>query len=250
MRIIFSRKGFDSVAGGGPSPIVPSDEGPGRPVSLPIPAYGELSRTTYADLALGDEAERASRGKVARGDWCHHDPMFLDDGTAILGQCGSAQGHLAKQRVGLGDVFVFFGLFEGAGEARHHRIFGYLEVAEVVPLKGASDAVVERFERLGHPHAFGFHGTNDTLYTGPGEVARRATPGLRLTAPEGPVSLWQRPNWLRRGEISYFPDKDANWPAPDRMYRVGNGQEFVTDIGERAEPREWLAQVIAQIRAS
>lgn len=46
MRIIFSRKGFDTGSGGKPSPIVD-----GRPISLPIPATRN-SRTTYAILAL------------------------------------------------------------------------------------------------------------------------------------------------------------------------------------------------------
>ena len=48
MRIVFSRKGFDSAAGGGPSPIVG-----GRPLSLPIPA-GAASRTSYDALGLGE----------------------------------------------------------------------------------------------------------------------------------------------------------------------------------------------------
>ncbi len=249
MRIIFSRKGFDSVAGGGASPIVASDSQWGRPISLPIPASGDLSRTTYGDLGLGEHAASASRGKIGAGDLCHHDPMFLGDSTAILGQCGAAQGHLAKQGVGRGDVFVFFGLFEGGGERQHHRIFGYLRVEEVAPLSGATQTDLERFLKLDHPHAIGMHSANDTLYVGEGITARQASPMLRLTAPEGPVAMWQRPPWLKRGEISYFPDRQANWPAPDRMYRVGNGQEFVTDIGDRERPREWLTQVIEAIRA-
>ena len=245
MRIIFSRKGFDSVAGGGPSPIVD-----GRPVSLPIPDTKGLSCTTYGDLGLDEHASVASRERYGAGSLCHHDPMFLPDGTAMLGQYGSAQGHLAKQGVGPGDVLLFFGLFAGEGEASHQRIFGYLRIAEVVPLVGAEEAVRQRFLAYDHPHTIGLHGQNDTLYVGEGVMARRASPALRLTVEEGPVSLWKRPPWLRRGEISYFPDRDENWPAPDRMYRVGNGQEFVADIGDRREPREWLATIIEEIRAS
>ena len=245
MRIIFSRKGFDTVAGGGPSPIVD-----GRPISLPIPDTKGLSRTSYGDLGLGGYASTASRGRYDARSLCHHDPMFLPDGTVVLGQCGSAQGHLAKQGVRGGDVLLFFGLFAGEGEAAHHRIFGYLRITEVVPLAGADEAVRQRFLALDHPHAIGLHGRNDTLYVGEGVMAQCATPALRLSVEEGPVGMWHRPPWLRRGEISYFPDRDENWPAPDRMYRVGNGQEFVADIGERDEPREWLAAVIAEIRAS
>lgn len=244
MRIIFSRKGFDSAAGGGPSPIV--DE---RPLTLPIPDAKGLSRTTYGDLGLGDHAWRASRGKYDASSHCHHDPMFCNDGTAILGQVGAAQGHLARQQVSQGDIFLFFGLFAGGGEASHHRIFGYLEIAEVIRLADAPPAVLRRFQALDHPHAIGMHGRNDTLYMGPGAVARRASPALRLSVKDGPVGMWHRPPWLRRGEITYFPDKDENWPE-GRLYRVGNGQEFVADIGQRQAPREWLAAILDEIRAS
>ena len=242
MRIIFSRKGFDSVAGGGASPIIA-----GRPVSLPIPDTKGISRTTYGDLELGAHAEKASRAKLGAADLCHHDPMFMPDDTAILGQCGSAQGHLAKQGVQAGDVFLFFGLFEGDGQPRHHRIFGYLRIEEIVPLADAPEETRARFLAVNHPHALGMHAGNDTLYVGAGGTARHASSMLRLTAEEGPVGLWQRPRWLRRGEITYFADKDANWPAPDRMYRVGNGQEFVADIGRRQAPREWLKTILAEI---
>ena len=75
MRIIFSRKGFDSSAGGGPSPIVN-----GAPLTLPIPDSKGFSRTTYGDLGLAEHAAKASRGKLGAQDLCHHDPMFLPEG--------------------------------------------------------------------------------------------------------------------------------------------------------------------------
>jgi hypothetical protein len=124
LRVIFSRKGFDSAAGGGPSPIVD-----GIPISLPIPSDG-FSRTTYGNLRLGDLAGTASRGKLNADDLCHHDPMFTvptssGDGTCLFGQCGAAQTHLANQGVGIGDVFLFFGLYrEEESREAHHRIFG------------------------------------------------------------------------------------------------------------------------------
>ncbi|WP_394729696.1 hypothetical protein [Altererythrobacter sp. GH1-8] len=242
MRIIFSRKGFDSTAGGGASPIVDN-----RPVSLPIPDSKGLSNTTYDDLGLGEYAARASRGKLGPADYCHHDPMFLDNGTAILGQVGSSQSHLANQRVRAGDVFLFFGLFDGKEMGRHHRIFGYLLIEEIVPLAGADERVRQMFLDLNHPHAIGMHGKNDTLYLGEGRKASRATDRLRLTAEGEVAAMWARPPWLRRGEITYFPDRDENWPE-GRLYRVGNGQEFVADIGQRKAPREWLAEIIAEIR--
>ncbi len=254
MKIIFSRKGFDSSAGGGPSPIVE-----GQPLSLPIPA-GSASRTTYGDLGLGGHALRASRGKLGAGDLCHHDPMFLEAdngggtcafGQCIFGQCGAAQTHLERQGVGLGDVFVFFGLFaeEATGEP-HHRIFGYLRVEEIVPLgEGAPQWAVD----LAHPHALEMHHRNDVIWRGKGRTAARASDSLRLTVPDGPPSLWVRPDWLKRGGLSYH-DRADRWirakNGQRRLRSVARGQEFVADIGRRTAPRDWLEQVIGEIKAS
>lgn len=241
MKIVFSRKGFDSSAGGGPSPIVD-----GRPLSLPIPA-GAASATTYGDLALGEHAAKASRGKLGAEDLCHHDPMFLGDGTCVFGQCGAAQTHLERQGVGPGDVFLFFGLFAGeqSGEP-HHRIFGYLRVGEIVPLAaGAPSELVD----LAHPHALGLHHRNDVIWRGEGRQANRASDALRLTVPGGPPSLWRRPDWLKRGGLSYH-DRADRWLRGGRLRSVARGQEFVADIGRRKAPREWLDRVIAEINRS
>ncbi|MCK0127392.1 hypothetical protein [Erythrobacter sp. F6033] len=241
MKIVFSRKGFDSSAGGGPSPIVD-----GRPLSLPIPA-GTASRTTYGGLGLGDHASLASKGKLGADDLCHHDPMFCDDGTCVFGQHSAAQTHLERQGVGLGDVFVFFGLFaEEETREPHHRIFGYLRVEEMIALKGG--APVDLVD-IAHPHALEMHSSNDVIWRGEGRTANRASDALRLTVPKGPPSLWQRPDWLRRGGLSYH-DRPDRWMRGSRLRSVARGQEFVADIGRRTAPREWLEQIIAEINRS
>jgi len=241
MRIIFSRKGFDSSAGGGPSPIVN-----GVPMSLPIPA-GAASVTTYGDLGLGEHAAKASRGKLGAEDMCHHDPMFLGNGTCAFGQCGAAQTHLERQGVGLGDVFLFFGLFaeEKTGEP-HHRIFGYLRVEALAPL---TEGVPRELVELAHPHALAMHHSNDVVWRGEGRVAAHASKALRLTVREGPPSLWERPEWLTRGGLSYH-DKPERWIRGGKLKSVARGQEFVADIGNRTAPRVWLESVIAEINRS
>lgn len=241
MKIIFSRKGFDSAAGGGASPIVD-----GQPISLPIPA-GAASRTTYGDLGLGEHAAKASRGKLGAEHACHHDPMFRADGTCVFGQVGAAQTHLANRGVGIGDVFIFFGLFreEDTGEP-HHRIFGYLEIEKMVHLASCEGAEREEFSKIDHPHALQMHGSNDCIYAGRGKTARLASDMLRLTVPTGPPSLWQRPAWLRRGGLSYH-DRPERWLGRGKLKSVARGQEFVADIGKRRAPREWLTRVISEI---
>ena len=250
MRIVLSRKGLDSGSGGGPSPIVgrAAAEGDhGRPVSLPIPCRSGTSRTTYGALGLGDHVSRASRGRFGPDDPCHDDPMFTPDGRCLLGQCGAAQTHLERQGVGPGDVFVFFGLFaDEAGRDRHHRIFGYLVVEQQVRL---AEGVPAELVALHHPHALHAGPANDTVWSGEGRTASRASDALRLSVPGGPPTIWNRPGWLRPGGLSYH-DRAERWLPGGRLRSASRGQEFVADIGNRAGPRKWLAQIVAAIRAS
>ena len=104
MKIVFSRKGFDTKFGGGASPIVD-----GRPLSLPIPGANQET-TTYAERGLADAVAIAARGRIGGSHACHDDPMF-DGLRCWLGQVSAAQGHLRNQGVGPGDIFLFCGLF-------------------------------------------------------------------------------------------------------------------------------------------
>ncbi len=176
MKIIFSRKGFDSGSGGAPSPIID-----GRPTSLPIPTLQMPSITTYADLGLGAIVEqvtrhiKAGKGRIAGASLCHHDPMF-EGGRCAFGQSGAAQGHLSNNGIGAGDVFLFFGLFANLDDNdRHHRIFGYLKVEEV--MKPGPDPTPasqpDSFTRR-HPHTLPIKKPNNTIYVGPGRVATSA----------------------------------------------------------------------------
>lgn len=218
----------------------------GRPISLPIPSGG-WSRTDYTALGLGEAVEKASRGRVRASDPCHHDPMFLPDGTCLFGQCSAAQTHLANRGVGRGDVFLFFGLFreEETGEP-HHRIFGYLKIGKVIDLARCTAAERDRAAAHGHPHALGMHGSNDVIYCGEGRTAVQASAKLRLTVPGGPPSLWRRPSWLRRGELSYH-DRPDRWLPGGRLRSVARGQEFVAPVGRRRRPRVWLDAILDEI---
>lgn len=240
MKIVFSRKGFDSASGGGPSPIVD-----GRPVSLPIPSSGG-SGTTWDDLGLGEHVARASRERFSGAEECHHDPMFLADGSCLFGQCGAAQTHLANRGVGVGDVFLFFGLFRAEGEPPHHRIFGYLEVAEMLVVSELSDERRTELVAHGHPHVIAPYAANDVIYAGKGQTASTASDLLRLTAVGEKPSTWARPGWLKPGGLSYHDDP-ARW-LPDKKLRAGSrGQEFIADIASRNAPRRWLETIIIAI---
>lgn len=240
MRIIFSRKGFDSSAGRKPSPIVE-----GRPISLPIPT-SRRSRTSYGDLGLGDLVERTTRGGISATNLCHDDPLF-DSGQCWFGQCAAAQGHLEKRGVTIGDVFLFFGLFtdEMSGE-KHHRIFGFMRIE----CMGSPEAIRAKlgwtYPPRPHPHFIGEWNANNTVYYGRGRTANHASPSLRLTKPGGPLNSWIVPAWLHAHGLSYH-DKPERWVGTTELDSAKRGQEFVSDVGESPEAHRWLEGVIAEI---
>ncbi len=244
MRIVLSRKGFDSSSGGGPSPIVD-----GRPVTLPIPT-NMRSATRWSDLGLAGHVSAASRGRLSGSEFCHHDPMFFaEEERALLGQCAAAQSHLVNQGVGVGDVFLFFGLFAGADGERHHRIFGWLEVAGAERFAEMDEGRLAELQGLGFPHALEQTAANDTLWSGPGGMAQTAPDELRLTVPEGPLSHWRVPPFMRECGLSYHA-KPERWHDDGTLTAASRGQEFVCDAGEREDARAWLASILAACRAS
>ena len=242
VKIIFSRKGFDSGAGGVPSPIID-----GRPISLPIPTR-HRSVTTYADLGLSEIVKAATRGRITGSDLCHHDPMF-ENGRCAFGQTGAAQAHLSNNAVGVGDVFLFFGLFaEQDGRDRHHRFFGYLKVEEVIAL---GEHPVEGDQPAGftkrHPHTLGEWNPNNTLYLGRGQVTSTAHEELRLTQPGSPVSRWRVPEWLREVGLTYHARADR-WEGGDGLNVAARGQEFIADAGERVDAALWCDDMISRLQ--
>jgi hypothetical protein len=80
---------------------------------------------------------------------CHLDPDLDKGATArpegwlpAFGQNSSAEGHLRKQRVAVGDLFLFFGWFRKAeqvdrkwhyvpGAPDRHVIYGYMQIGEI-----------------------------------------------------------------------------------------------------------------------
>lgn len=266
MRIVFSRKGFDASAGGCPSPIVD-----GRPVSLPIPT-SRRSATRFADLGLGELVEGLTRGKVAGSALCHDDPDLV---RGAFGQTGVAQSHLERMEVGEGDLFPFFGLFRALDRASpaprfdprekpHHRLFGWLTIGRIVRLGADGSAARAVFPELArHPHLGPGWNPNNTLYLASPElrldpmgrtlpgfgVARRASDRLRLSIPGARPSLWSVPDWLNplAGGVGMSYDSTIERWSPGLCRVVSRGQEFVADIGERADARAWLAAILSEM---
>lgn len=272
MKLIFSRKGFDSSAGGVPSPLVD-----GRPISLPIPTRMPTP-TRFCDLSsqVAELVSDLTRGRIAADRPCHLDPdldaksMLRQSGwRGALGQVSAAQSHLSNNRVGVGDVFLFWGLYRPAGRSQNgpwaftgdaeHRLFGWLQVDEVLTIGEDPLPTLAVHPWLeSHPHLSIGWPTNNTVYVAretlelPGRSVDLPGFGLlnrghRLTAPASiQPSLWAIPPWLdplRGGTgMSYHPPE--RWYPGGTLRSAARGQEFVADVASRLDAIDWLLGVL------
>jgi hypothetical protein len=267
MRIVFSRKGFDSGSGGCPSPIFPD----GSMLALPIP--DKTSPVRYEDLTwrgrnVGELVERLTRGEQKRHHGAHLDPDLSADSRPrsagwrpVLGQIASAHGHLRNRGVGPGDLFLFWGLFREVDRdlkwvgCPRHVIWGWLQVGVVA-------GVDETVRPALHPHLAFRPDPNNTLYVAarelsipgtqaaPAGVFEQFAPTRQLTAPDAlTTSAWRLPGWFMpngRTALSYHDDP-ARWEIAKNdvlLQAASRGQEFVLDADQYEGAVEWTAKLL------
>ena len=278
MKIIFSRKGFDSSAGGCASSILD-----GRLVSLPIP--DPASRVTYADVTCGDVGslgpivESLTKGRVPADSGAHLDPDLDESAIArergwrpIFGQVDVAQWHLLSRGIARGDVFLMFGWFRDAKwsgtslrfapEAQdRHVLYGWLQIGDVFALGSAAQKATHPAWSHYHPHFYGRRGSNNVLYVASPTLVLGGVdlgvPGagrwpefrrqLQLTDAEAALrGTWRLPAWFdpaRTSEpLSYHarPDRWQGLADGYRLISVARGQEFVFDTEFYPEAIDWL----------
>lgn len=279
MKIILSRKGFDSSSGGMPSPIFPD----GKIVSLPIPAT--KSPTRFKSFKAHNKRMAAivsalSNGRIMGDQAIHLDPDI--DAKALyqrpegwrgaFGQLGAAQKHLENASVGVGDLFLFFGWFKAIekyqGKWRFkpqapdlHIIYGWMQVDKTLSVTGNEQQILQQYPWLKkHPHLYDMAKTNNHIYL--------ATQQLSLFGPRQPGygvfsnlepqriltdtqqkkrSFWQLPIAFYphpgKPPLSYHHDL-SRWQIIDKqslnLQSVARGQEFVLDCDFYPEIQSWL----------
>jgi Nucleotide modification associated domain 3 len=272
LKMIFSRKGFDGTAGGCPSPIID-----GQPLSMPIPTRMP-TQIRFGDLngLYGDLVSDLTRGRWTAQDWCHLDPDIKLDSLprqtgwrGALGQVSAAQGHLANQGIQTGDLFIFWGLFrpvEHVGRWRfvgkpEHRVWGWLQVADIIELGAdGSHAVEERPWLSDHPHARAGWDAQNVLYIASERLTlgSRTLPllgsgtlmtGYRLSEAGAKTSTWRVPDWLnpRRGGSSMTYHPLHRWGEDGTVQSAARGQEFVAEPPKDGHAVEWVEALLHEI---
>jgi hypothetical protein len=264
MKIVLSRKGFDTQYGKQPSPILQD----GSLLSLPIPAKNEEIRYTelfYEGKSYYQIIKELSQKSVVKENWnCHLDPDIRPSSLKrkgqwkpIFGQSDTAQGHLDKEGVSKNDIFLFFGWFREAkylngkysyieGSPDLHVIFAYFQIGEIYK---KMDNLPE-FATY-HPHAREnfTNRRNNCIYIANSNLSLNQSydgasmlnynENLILTKRGLSKSKWELPEMFKNLNISYHY-KDSF--KEDYFQSAAKGQEFVIDAND--DLIEWALDLI------
>ena len=265
MKIILSRKGFDSSYGGGASPIMPN----GDLISIPIPANENEKGIPYSKVFYGDKSYYQLMEelgiKIPENKCCHLDPDLIpaayermENWKGVFGQQGAALTHLENQGIGKGDIFLFFGSFKRTHlsdniqferDYERHIIFGYLIVGEIHSLGTGSSSLIYGQ----HPHFQNkeLYKARNTLYVAEnkeGYGTFKYRDGLVLTKNGFSKSMWELPMIFHPSkgtEISRHSHKDFELRGDKILFRSrGIGQDFV--VKGNIEIEKWATKMIEE----
>ena len=236
MKIIFSRKGYDSSYkyDRGYSPIFPD----GDMLSMPIPASGK-DATREHGILLGKASHRGNSFNEITKTFYKRDPDIIQhhhfdpdlnagslngrhpEWRGAFGQTGAAQSHLKNQVVKEGDLFLFFGNFRhtemsNQGDLKwksgpcFHALFGYLCIDKILCADDIEKGALEDIYK-DHPHFMNrnIYGKTNALYIAKEHLDGSNLPGsgtffyddqLRLTEEGSSASFWKLPTFFHHEE--------------------------------------------------
>lgn len=266
MKIILSRKGFDSASGGCPSFIIGN-----KLVSLPIP--DEHTKLKYNDVKicgynLGEIFEDSKiKPKLNTKEimTCHLDP---DIESGLFGQCSTAAQHLMNNNVKVGDLLLFFGWFREFDIKTHkfstqdkngkHCIYAYFKIGKILDLNNSKDKKEALQLTKTHPHiayeSTEYEKTN-LLFVADTKLLENSnikgcgrlkfSESTTLTRSNRNKSIWQLPKCFMNVNMTYHTNKNR-WVRLNEEFcqlkSVCRGQEFV--ISENKDVEKWAIELI------
>lgn len=233
-------------------------------VSLPIP--DSCANARYADIKprgidLGEFVPDKSKTAHLDPDLDRTSLRRSPEWRPAFGQSRAAAKHLENQKVGPGDLFLFFGWFRRFERTNGrwrptphapdlHVLFGWLWVDEVFDLPCEPPPGLES-----HPHfASDFHDDRrpwSRVFRGTpdgGGIFPKFSDELRLSAEGSDRSNWVLPSCFHGCRLSYHIGEER-WSKRNgccHLRTVGRGQEFVLDCKSRAAIRRWAESLIGK----
>jgi hypothetical protein len=266
MKVILSRKGFDSEYGGQSSPILPD----GTLLSLPIPQSDDIVK--FTELFYGQKSYyeiikelNAKNVQINTSTKAHLDPDIRhgcyrhrqENWKPIFGQSGAAQGHLRNQNVSENDIFLFFGSFKQTelinGKLRYklgssdlHIIYGYLQVDKIFSFGDTFPDYAKSHSHYAPIHknlaSNCIYVAKENLNFNPnlkGADTLKYSKKLILTKNGMTKSKWQLPEFFKELSISYHTQNSF---VDNYFKSAGKGQEFVIQPDIRLT--DWVKEIL------
>lgn len=267
MKVILSRKGFDSSNGGIVSPIFED----GTMISFPIPSddpdtFDDLHyKGTLYSVILKDLNYKGDR-------YCHIDPDLdlnrrvstIESWVPAFGQINSSASYLKNASIDVGDLFLFFGNFHSITEKKGHYkytrktgdfykdndlqvIWGYLQVGKIVSNPD------EQKELYWHPHSIDRRTNNSSnvIYKAseclsfninmPGAGCLSFDIKRVLTVKNGNKATWKYNSVYDVDHIIGNRKNSANEPS-EGIYYSGIWQELCLEESEECE--KWAKSIV------
>lgn len=273
MKVIFSRKGFDSSYGGFPSIILP-EEMESKMISFPIPetnpkGYGKKAedikfvlkkqnlslKEIFEQLGIDEKINIPSTParKGLNNTVFHFDPELQEvenmRSYAAFGQSDKASSHLLSHGLDKGDVFLFFGSFKKTFFENNkitydsamydiHAIWGYMIVDDIVHVKNIDESLGKYPDITTH-----LHYKNKNIENGENIIICGSRFGTfnyddkyRLTKLGYSKTSWELPEFFKNANISYC----NTVIKPSRFKTAAIGQEFIVTNFDDPKMKEWL----------
>jgi hypothetical protein len=278
LKIILSRKGFDSSAGGYPSLIFPD----GSLFSIPIPSSKD--DIFYSDLTVDHEGESiqsilndiTGNRICANKHWntcdymvseqrCHYDPMPIREESSIaLGQAGRAESHLRKQGLDVGDIFLFYGWFKQvekkdgrwvykANAEDIHLIWAWMSVGGIMNLDNIQQRKMVSVQYpflAAHPHLSEWRNAPNRIYLSQDGGLFRYSDLRCLTDCEEYQgrSTWRLPKCFNQPQAFTYLKNFSQCGEQVIIRYQGYGQEFVLDL-DKVVSTEERASILKSVDA-
>jgi len=278
MRIILSRKGFDSSYGSHPSIILPDNKMISFPIPVTQPEIG-IAAEDILYVELGKTLDELLHELNIKNHYAYHvDPeiqnikiadkvSFFDRGYGTLGQSGAAASHLANNHISSIEisknepaVFIFFGLFSKTkrenGKLKYdgkpfHAIFGYVIADEAVKVSTISDTVhpelkshlhyINQFEANKKKDEYIKHDRN-IIFKGKQFGTFKYSEDLRLTVNDSDrTTRWGTPDFIK--SMTYNKKRiDDGVRSNNKIFfdAASRGQEFIITEFETEKMKRWL----------